>query len=332
MPKKKVDRWKNWQPPEKLWWKLIPIADEPSEARRKIREEVARECRKDRDEMVLAINYARYLAKRMFLHEDEQKIRDNADDNVGYGYYLALRDFKPDKGSQFKTFLYRVLSRRAGYLRRQFMKTQTHSAKNHITVECKGNVVGRLRGICREEGIPELAYTILNFDRFICLMNVVETNEGNIKQFMESNHHDLIKEESLILDDATMSESMELLAQVRNISDAEFRETQRRYLPAMYRKMTDAKLHSELSLLDVRIFELATTANDKRGYGKANIQNILGIKRDFLHSRFMAILERLKIPYESAIRWYANHKIFKRKRERRKRTPIQSQENENVNE
>jgi len=87
--KKKIDRWKNWQPPEELWWKPIGIFDEPEE-RRKKRQEIETECLKDQREWSLAQSYAKHWAMKVFFRETKTKkqlIRDIADDIVGLGYY-----------------------------------------------------------------------------------------------------------------------------------------------------------------------------------------------------------------------------------------------------
>ena len=316
MSRKKTDRWKNWQPPEKFWWKPEkPIPDE-----------IIKACHDEQNGMALAEKTARKVAYRVFQYQNnEQAIQDIADQIIGYGYYLALRDYKPDRGAKFKTFLYHVLFMGACHWNGRYQKKFMNYAKNHVTLICKGNVDGNSRGIFwEEEGIPFRGYTILHFNRFICSPLLI-TNDGKSKQFMESNQHDVVKYQCVTLDKKTMCESIELLHKVRDISDAEFQTINRRYLPVMYRKMTDAKLRGALSLLDVKIFKMAITINCERGYTKTMIQKRLGIKRDFLQARFMAILKRLDIPYESAIRWYKNHKIFKRKRERKKKSPPQSE-------
>jgi hypothetical protein len=318
MPKKRADRWKNWQPPEKHWWN--PDASDDSTQSR--REEIAKACCDEKNGMTLAQNIARKVAQRAFWYADkEQAIRDTADDIVGHGYDIAIKTYDPTRGASFKTFLYRVLFSRARLWVRRFKKKQMLYAKNEISVECKGNVLGNSHGDCWEEGVPVRRYTILDFDRFI-YSPLLHTNDGQSKQFLESNHDDLIKEQAFTLDDKTMRESIESLRKVRKISDAEFQTIQKRYLPASYRTLGDVKLRKALTLLDVRIFKLAVTINCERRYTKEDIQKILGIKRDFLHARFMAILERLGIPYECADQWYKNHKIFKRKRERKKKADL----------
>jgi len=328
MPKKKIDRWKNWQPPEKLWWKTNDT-DETTKARR---EEIARTCREEKDGMALAKIIALKVAQRAFRYRDNpQAIQDIADHIVGFGYCHALRSYKPGKGAQFKTFLYLVLLTEARYWARKFKKKNMLFAKCHLTVEIRGNVGGYSQGVFLEDGIATRGYSIPNFDLFICKTPPSSEN-GKVKPFIENNRHDVVKEQCLTFDRMTMRETIELLHQARNIKDDEFQAIQRRYLPAMYRKMTDAKLRSALAALDVRILKLAMSFHCKGGYTKTTIQKTLGIKRDFLHARFMAILKRLDIPHESAIRWYGNHKIYKKKRERKKRTGIQLPENENPKE
>ena len=90
MPKKKkIDRWKNWQPPAKLWWKPIGIFDEPEERHEK-RKEIEAECLEDQWEWSLAQSYAKHWALKIFFRETKTKkqlIRDIADDIVGLGYY-----------------------------------------------------------------------------------------------------------------------------------------------------------------------------------------------------------------------------------------------------
>jgi len=308
MSKKKYDRWKNWQPPKKLWWKLKPISDESTEARREERTKIKEACLKERKEWSLAQNYARKVARRMFHYQDrKQAALDIVDDIVGIGYCLAIRDYKPDKGAKFSTFLYHVLCTKVWSWTRRFKKNM-YFADCDITVECYGNVAGRNYGIYRQKGkndIPGLTYTILNFDRFICCSPGLKSDEGNSRLLVETNHHELIKEK-FTFDDMWMRDSIELLRKVRRMSYAEFLTIKRRYLPTMYRKMTDAKLRGALSFLDVRIFKMVVTNNCENGYSKEAIQRILGIKRDFLDSRLKAILERLDIPYESTVQCYEN--------------------------
>ena len=328
MSQEKVDYEKNWQPPKELWWKP-DATDETTKARR---EQIARACRDEKVGMALAKAIARKTAQRAFHYRgNSQSVEDLADHIVGLGYHNALQNYKPDKGAQFQTFLYLVLFTEARHWARNFKKKRMLFIKCHRTVEILGNVCGRSQGVFLEEGIATRACTILNLNLFIDA-TPPSGESGRIWQFVENNRHNTVKRQCLTFDRTTMCESIEMLHIVRNIKDEEFQAIlrQRRYLPVMYRKLTDAKLRSTLAVLDVRILKMAITFNCKSSYTKTAIQKILGIKRDFLHARFMAILRRLQIEHESAVLWYDNHKIYKKKQERKKKIKPQPPEDDSL--
>lgn len=225
------------------------------------------------------------------------------------GLLDAWRDFKPDAGARFKTFLYIVLKRKAGKVRRRFFSRMPPKVRlNIVTVRHVGIHYGVSDYSTDENGSAIPWYTRYVFDFQNCDFSFLPCGL-KLPGKIEVTSDDLLEAEQPYFNLSDLKreqEYREFYGCLGYISYEEFVEHGRDHLPNSFRKLTDKALKKKLANLDVRIVEMLI--DDEKPACQIEIQQKLGISKEFYKVRIGAILHRLQIPSESIKRRFEETK------------------------
>ena len=220
------------------------------------------------------------------------------------GLEKARQKFDPQRGAQFKTFLYSILQREAGAVRRHFLSHLPPKVWFCIvTIRHEGIFYGSPGYQIAENGQIVPWYTRFTFDFQGCDHSFLPCGfklPSRQMKTLDDNDEEYREPQATVSEWEQEREYREFYDHVGHITEAEFRRHGRDHLPKSYRKWTDKRLKKELAELDVRIVQMLI---DDKPARQIEIQRTLGITKYFYNARIDVILRRLELPCAPLIRY-----------------------------